>query len=40
MAKGAQQIRDIKAYDRAMRRKHEFVPLEIALEEAGITRNG
>jgi hypothetical protein len=34
----AEDLADIKAYDKAMRRKHEFIPLEQALKELESTR--
>ena len=32
----AEELDDIKAYDKAMRRKQEFIPLEDALKEQNI----
>ena len=34
----AEELEDIKAYDKAMSRKQEFVPLEVALKEIETTR--
>ena len=34
----SEDLEDIKAYDKAMRRKHEFIPLEIALKELESSR--
>jgi hypothetical protein len=34
----AEDLEDIKAYDKAMRRKHEFIPLEQALKELDSSR--
>ena len=34
----AEELEDIKAYDKAMSRKQEFVPLETAMNELELTR--
>lgn len=34
----AEDLEDIRAYDKAMHRKHEFVPLENALKEIESSR--
>lgn len=34
----AEELDDIRAYDKAMRRKHDFIPLEEALKEIETTR--
>ena len=35
----AEELEDIKAYDKAMGRKQEFVPLELAIEKIEVIRN-